>query len=332
MIATAAVAAAAIAVFVLAQNQRVMRFFRREVVISIAGDVLLDRGVASFIEQYGMDYPYAGVSELFLGDDLTVANLECPLTHAEAAAMKASQFVFKADPENAKALKIAGFDMLVLANNHTMDYLSAGLLDTMDALDGAGVLPTGAGNSQNEIEPCFTEINGVKIGVLSYSSLPVEGFMHDGSGATIAYARAGFLDAMQLEVSKAAVKCDFLIVYFHWGTEYRHDVTASQIEIAHAAVDFGASFVVGAHPHVLQGVELYSSVPIYYSIGNFVFDKQIPDGTDEAVILQLTIDRNGIVAIEEIPVVITNCQPGIAGSEKAEEILSSLARYSRNFE
>lgn len=329
--AAALVAAIAVAAAVLAQNRSMMRFLKGEVVISIAGDILLDRGVAQAIGRHGEAYPYQGVAQLFAQDDITIANLECPLTLAGGGAMKEKRFVFKADPSHAYVLKQAGFDALMLANNHTMDYLSQGLADTMNALDSAGLSYAGAGADKGEIKPCFIRKNGVRVGILSYSSLPPEGFMYDGDSATIAYARAGFLDHMQSEITQASEQCDFLIVYFHWGTEYRHDVGDSQIEIAHAAVDSGASAVVGTHPHVLQGRETYKGVPIYYSVGNFVFDKQIPEGTDEALILQLTIHKDGIVAVDELPILIKDCQPHPADGEKAAQIEANLVRYSRRF-
>lgn len=328
----AIILAAAVIATVFVHNKSIMRLFKREVLISIAGDILLDRGVADAIELNGSAYPFDGVSQLFIKDDITIANLECPLTTAGSGAMKEKRFIFKADPGIAGALKSAGFNVLVLANNHTMDYLSAGLNDTMEALGNAGLHYTGAGQSKGEIKPCFIEKNKLRIGVLSYSSLPPEGFMHDDNNATIAYARSGFLEDMQSEITAAAAQCDFLIACFHWGTEYRHDVNDSQIEIAHAAVDSGASAVIGTHPHVLQGKEIYNGTPIYYSIGNFVFDKQIQDGTDEAVILQFSVGKNGIADIIEIPVVIKGCQPYLADDEKAVQIKENIMRYSRRFE
>ena len=327
--AAAAVAVIAVVAALLARNQSVIRFFRHEAVISIAGDVLLDRGVANAIEQNGAPWLFEGVGRIFGRDDITVANLECPLTQARGGALKEKRFVFKADPENARALKSAGFDVMALANNHTMDYLSEGLDDTMEALGNAGLLYAGAGSSSAEIKPCFIEKNGVRIGIMSYSSLPPEGFMYDGGSATIAYARAGFLDDMKAGVACAAEQCDFLLVFFHWGTEYRHDASGAQIEIARAAVDSGASAVVGAHPHVLQGKEIYNGAPIYYSLGNFVFDKQIPDGTDETIILQITVNRSGIVDVNEIAAVINNCRPLLADTETAARIEANIIRYSR---
>jgi poly-gamma-glutamate synthesis protein (capsule biosynthesis protein) len=325
-------AAAAVAAIVLTSSKGVMRFIKQEVVISIAGDILLDRGVADAIGENDAVYPYESVTRLFRQDDITIANLECPLTSGGGGAMKEKRFVFKADPENAGILKSAGFDVLMLANNHTMDYLSEGLDDTMTALDSAGLDYAGAGQTRAEIRPCYIKKNGLRIGIMSYSSLPPEGFMYDGGSATVAYARAGYLGDMREEVATAAAQCDFLIVYLHWGTEFRHDVGEAQIEIAHAAIDSGAAAVIGTHPHVLQGRETYKGAPIYYSLGNFVFDKQIPDGTDEALIVQLTVGKNGIINIEELPVAIDHCQPQLADTQKADEIKADLIRYSRRFE
>ncbi len=308
-----------------------MRFIRQEVVISVTGDILLYRGVAEAIGLNSPAYPYEGVSELFNRDDITIANLECPLTTTGGGAMKEKKYVFKAAPENAGFLKSAGFDALMLANNHTLDYQSDGLSDTMNALRDAGLLYAGAGYTGNDIKPCFIEKNGLRIGILSYSSLPPEGLIYDSCSATVAYARAGFLGEMRGEVALAAAECDFLLVYFHWGTEFRHDVSDAQKEIAHAAADAGASAVLGTHPHVLQGRETYKGVPIYYSLGNFVFDKQIASGTDKALIVQLTVGKNGMLDTKELPVVIDRCQPQLAEGQKAEEILADMSHYSRRF-
>ncbi len=300
----------------------------QKVVISIAGDIMLDRGVGKAIAKNGTAYPFEGVSELFSSDDVTVANLECALTEAGPAASK--EYVFRSSPGTAAALKLAGFDVLALANNHTMDYLGRGLSDTMQALSDSGISYAGAGKSGEEIKPCIIKKYGVRIGVLSYCALSPE----DCGGETgeIAFVREDKLDDMKKEVEKASAQCDFLIVYYHWGIEYRNDVLASQIEIAHAAVDSGASLVVGTHPHVLQGKEIYKGAPIYYSIGNFVFDRQIPYGTDEAVILSLTVGKNGITSTEELPVVIEDCRPRLADGERAEQIKTDLKLYSHRFE
>ena len=100
---------------------------QREFVISIVGDIMLSRNVQSALDKNGYDYPYEEVSPYFLKDDLTIGNLECPITDAGNAANKEKRFIFRADYENAAALSRAGFDCLNLANNHSMDYLGTGL-------------------------------------------------------------------------------------------------------------------------------------------------------------------------------------------------------------
>lgn len=278
-----------------------------EITISLTGDIMLSRGVQRYLEEYGYDYPYEDVSELFLQDDLTIGNLECPITDNGNNANKAKRFLFKADKDNAAALKRAGFDCLNLANNHTMDYMSAGLHDTMVCLDEQGLAYVGASENAALKKPYIFEKHGIRVGVLAYSALPAEGYFFNKDKPTIQYIST--MDFSGMEEDIAAAECDFLIVYFHWGIEYQPYKSDTQELIAKKAIDMGADFVVGAHPHVLQEPELYKDKYIYYSLGNFIFDKQIPPGTDETMILQLTVNRQGIVRVKEIPAAIRKGQP-----------------------
>lgn len=280
-----------------------------EITISLTGDIMLSRGVQRYLEEYGYDYPYEDVSELFLQDDLTIGNLECPITDNGNNANKAKRFLFKADKDNAAALKRAGFDCLNLANNHTMDYMSSGLHDTMACLDEQGLAYVGASENAALKKPYIFEKHGIRVGVLAYSALPAEGYFFNKDKPTIQYIST--MDFSGMEEDIAAAECDFLIIYFHWGIEYQPYKSDTQELIAKKAIDSGADFVVGAHPHVLQEPELYKDKYIYYSLGNFIFDKQIPPGTDETIILQLTLDHQGLVSVKEIPAVIKKGRIGI---------------------
>ncbi len=273
-----------------------------EITISFVGDIMLSRGVQTYLEEYGYDYPYEDVSSIFLQDDLTIGNLECPITDRGSAANKAKRFLFKADAQNASALKRAGFDCLNLANNHSMDYTSPGLHDTMAHLEENGLAYVGASENASAKKPYIFEKNGIRVGLLAYSALPPEGYFFNEDQPTVQYV--GTLDFSGLEEDIASVDCDFLIVYFHWGVEYQRYKSDTQELIAKKAIDSGADFVVGAHPHVLQKPEIYQGRYIYYSLGNFIFDKQIPPGTDETMILQITLDRNGLKGVKEIPAMI----------------------------
>lgn len=269
---------------------------------------MLSRSVQDYLDQYGYDYPYEDVREIFLNDDLTIGNLECPITDNENSADKTKRFIFRADKENAAALKRAGFDCLSLANNHTMDYLSGGLEDTMMYLKNNGVAFVGAANNSSSDSSFLFEKNGIKVGVLAYSMFPPEGFFYNKDKPTIQYI--SHKDSSRLKEALTALDCDFKMVYFHWGTEYQPYKSDSQEFMAKKAIDLGADLVVGTHPHVRQEPEFYHGRYIYYSLGNFIFDRQIHPGTDEGVILQVTVNKNGILNIEEIPVKIKAAKPG----------------------
>ena len=284
-----------------------------ELVITIVGDIMLSRGLLGYLDEYGYDYPYEDVKEFFLNDDLTVGNLECPITDRDSAADKTKRFVFRADAENAAALKRAGFDCLNLANNHSMDYLSGGLADTMDHLNAQGLSFTGAAENASADSSFVFEKNGISVGLLAYSALPPEGFFYNEDKPTVRYISTTNLSRLDEEI--AALDCDFTIVYFHWGIEYQPYKSETQTTIAEKAIDAGADFVVGTHPHVLQAPEMYQDKYIYYSLGNFIFDRQIPPGTDESMILQITVDKSGVTGVKEIPVIIKDGRPSMAAED-----------------
>lgn len=280
---------------------------QEEITISLVGDIMLSRGVQNYLDEFGYDYPYEDVRELFLRDDLTIGNLECPVTDNGNAANKAKRFQFRADWENAAALKRAGFDCLNLANNHTMDYMSGGLHDTMACLEEQGLAYVGASEKASLMKPYIFEKDGIRVGVLAYSAFPPEGYFFNKDKPTVRYIST--MDFSGLEQDIASVDCDFLIVYFHWGIEYQRYKSKTQERMARKAIDLGADFVVGSHPHVLQDAEVYKDQYIYYSLGNFVFDRQIPPGTDEAMILQITVGRQGLTGVKEIPAKIERARP-----------------------
>lgn len=288
-----------------------------EAVVTIVGDIMLSRGVQQYLTEYGYDYPYEEVKEIFLKDDLTIGNLECPITERESAADKTKRFVFRADEENAAALKRAGLDCLNLANNHSMDYLSGGLFDTMEQLKAQGLSFVGAGENASSDTYAVFEVNGLTIELFAYSALPPEGFFFHEEKPTVSYIGMTNLSRLETEIKEA--DCDFKIVYFHWGIEYEPYKSETQERLAKAAIDAGADLVVGAHPHVLQGKEIYQGKYIYYSLGNFIFDRQIPPGTDESLILQLTIDQDGLKKAEEIPVKIWKGKPTTTEQDRGEK-------------
>lgn len=282
----------------------------RYIELTIVGDIMFSRGVECYINENGYDYPYKNLKNIFLSDDLTIVNLECPITQYGRGADKTSRFVFKADSENAAAMKRAGIDLCNLANNHTMDYRSEGLKDTMEGLSEEGVDYLGAGNTAGSDMSYIYEKDGFKIGILAYTLFPPEGFVYNEKNPTVNYLLE--FDDFKRDRIKSDLenmKADFKIIYFHWGIEYEPFAGEMQKSLARASIDEGADFVVGAHPHVIQENEVYKGKYIYYSLGNCIFDRQLPKGTDEGLLLKVKIDKRKNVNIEEKKFNIREAQP-----------------------
>lgn len=297
-----------------------------EVMLSFTGDILLDRDVGRKILQNGNKYPYEYVKEILNKSDIVYGNLECPLLNKGTPTIKRRELIFKGEVSNSTALKEAGYSILNLANNHAMDYGSGGLLSVINALKDSSIMPLGGGtDNKSSHTPVFIIKKGIKVGFLGYSIFPPEGYVFLENKPDI----ARFSNSITAEdIKQAKAQCDFLVVTFHWGKEFSHFPSDLQKEMAHLAIDSGCDMVVGHHPHVLQGIERYKGKPIFYSLGNFVFDKQIPPGTDESIILNIRINRNGIVDSEIIPVKIKNCQPMPVHGKDSEYILNRIKLYS----
>lgn len=303
--------------------------YTRPIHIIAAGDILLDRGVAEYLDKNGYDYPYTEVKEEITKGDIAYANLECPLTESGNAVLKRPDLIFRGSILNGTALKNTGFDLLNLANNHTMDQGREGLIDTIKVLESSGIRSVGAGNTRSEArKPVFFMRGNARIGFLSYSDFPPEGYMYDEEKVDVARPD---IKSLGEEIRSAREQCDFLVVSFHWGKEFDCYPSSSQQETAHAAVEKGADIIIGHHPHLLQSVEEYKGKLIFYSLGNFVFDRQLPRGTDETVILDITVNDNGWKKIRIIPVSIVDCQPVIALGQEAEFILDKYKALSGDY-
>lgn len=292
------------------------------VTISLVGDILLDRGVEKVIQEHGADYPYSRVKSIVSKSDMAMGNLECPLTLEGIPVLKNRNIVFNADPANAYSLKKAGFDILNLANNHVMDYGSKGLLNTVIFLEKQGIATVGAGRNKDEAhKPAFIKKGLLTVGFISFSAFPAEGYFYFEEKPDVAYVD---IDSIRSEIEVAREQCDFLIASFHWGREYDLYVSKAQRELAHHVIDSGADIIVGHHPHVLQGIESYKGKLIFYSLGNFVFDRQWQRGTDESVIINISVSRAGLEGVEIIPLKIKECQPAELKGEFSQQVLNRI--------
>lgn len=301
----------------------------KEVTVAFVGDILLDRGVGKMLQLHGMDYPYEKVKDILQEPDILMGNLEGPLTGENAGVMKNSRLLFRANPMNALSLKNAGFTILNLANNHAMDFGKEGLTDTLEALKKSGIRTVGAGKDADAaLEPVFLKAAGITLGFVGYSTFPAEGYFFSADKPDVAHpAKEQIMD----QIKRAKLNCDLLVVSFHWGREFDFYPGEQQKILAHEAVDNGADLVVGHHPHVLQGIEKYKGKLVFYSLGNFIFDRQIPAGTDETIVPKLIIKNGEFKKAEILPIMIREGRPEPAGGQEAKRILERLLLYSEGF-
>lgn len=249
---------------------------------SAADTTLLFAGDVYFSDYVLANYNQSGISGVLSNDllaemkqaDITMVNNEFPYSDRGTPAPD-KQFTFRIAPAYVSILKESGVDLVTLANNHVLDYGRDALNDTFQTLREAGIRYAGAGNSLKRAAKLITKkANGHTFGFLAASRVFPE------VSWNVENAQPGVLSAYDPSLLIAAVEsarqtCDFLCVYVHWGIERNTSPEQYQITMAHALIDAGADAVIGAHPHVLQGVEIYQEKPIFYSLGNFIFYQSI---------------------------------------------------------
>ena len=182
-------------------------------------------------------------------------------------------WTFCGDPDNVSYLKDLGVDIVGLANNHTFDFGEVSFLDTLETLEKAQIPYVGAGRNLEQAQaPVYLEADGFKIAYVAASRAEYTIYTPEAAetepGILWCYDYTRFLES----IKKAAENADYVIALPHWGVEHSTVLEDEQIYGAHALIDAGADAVIGAHPHILQGIEYYEGKPILYSLGNFWFD------------------------------------------------------------
>ena len=269
------------------------------------GDIMLGRSVNTRSAQNGYDWPFRETHALLSESDITVGNLESPL--ALNCPLTNEGMIFCGDEKQIAGLKYAEIDIVNLANNHGIDQGTDGISDTKEILTNENINYIGSTE-----QPLIIEVGGISFGLLGYNTIFPE-------SSDLAW---GHKETVVNDISSLSESVNHVIVSFHWGNEYTNTITPLQNELAHAAIDAGADIVIGHHPHWVQKNELYKEKPIYYSLGNFVFDQMWSQKTREGLAIQVTFAENTMSQIKHFPIVIENYgQPRLANEKESATIL-----------
>ena len=239
------------------------------------GDIMLGRHVEKLTEVYGLSYPFSVLRQYITSFDYAIANFESAVPHTHVPTPSGTMR-FSVPATTLMGMKNVGFDILSIANNHSFDYGDDGLRATRLSCIDADIVCVGDPTSVLYSDAQIIETGtGVRVGIL-----PIH--------AVWSYPK----ESAQVALLKLSEKTDMQFVYVHWGNEYELTHSSKQEAFAHALIDAGADAIVGHHPHVVQDVGMYKGVPIFYSLGNFVFDQYFSDEVQEGAMLTVHLSAS----------------------------------------
>lgn len=239
--------------------------------------------------------------EIMNSVDVMMINQEFPFS-TRGTKMDDKQYTFRVDPNRVNVFPEMGVDIVSLANNHTLDFGTDALLDTIDTLDNAKIKHVGAGRNLEaaKLTKSF-EIYDKKIAFLGASRvIPVYEWnaMKEQPGLFTTYDPTLLLE----EIKIAKNNNDIVVVYVHWGIERAKHPKDYQRNLGKQYIDAGADIIIGSHPHVLQGIEYYKGKPIVYSLGNFIFGSR----NFSTMLLKVKINMDNEITLSLIPCQSTN--------------------------
>lgn len=285
----------------------------KPITVLFVGDMMLGRAVETLIEREGIAYPFHGVDDILSAHDITVGNFEGVVSpvHIQTPSMG---FQFSIKDEYFKHLSLLGFDILSLANNHSLDFGTTSLAHTRTLCTTHGLVCGGTPVGVNNFSTHTQTVGGVKIGFL---------FLHTlyGSPAN---------DEIATSIRALREESDIQFAFVHWGDEYVRQHNAEQEVLAHMLIEHDIDAVIGHHPHVVQDVVLYQGKPIFYSLGNFIFDQYFSTDVQQMLALSVAVE-NDVLRYSLIPLtsVETQSQPRLMnereGSLFIKDILGTLS-------
>lgn len=302
--------------------------FESEWTFNAAGDIMLARHVGKkMIEAENWSLPFLKTQNLLSEADITFANLESPFSELGQTLFEG--MTFGADPKAVQGLKMAGIDIVSLANNHFGNMGNRGMNFTFQWLAKNQIRYCGAGQNFNQAHStAILKAKNLKIAFLAYDGTPSTAFGYQAQKNSPGLAAAD-INQLKNDLAKAKLTSDVVIVSLHSGIEYTPFPNESQIQFAHLAINYGADVVIGHHPHVIQKIEIYHQKPIFYSLGNFVFDQMWSEDTRLGLVVKINFKNRYPWKFQLIPIKIYDFQqPQILSASDGQKILSPIYKIS----
>ncbi len=273
-----------------------------EALVSViaVGDVLLGRGVTAEVD------PLRQAAGWLQEADLALGNLEGVLVEGgsprQERAGEAQPIILAARPSSASLLPQAGFDILGLANNHSLDYGHDGLRETIRHLEQADLAIIGTESEAGAPAALIEEVGGLRLAFLAFNAVPDPQAEMPCAAPDRCWPRPVPWDAQTsaAAIDAARSEADAVIVSVHWGFEYQPLPDPYQETIAAAMLAAGADLILGHHPHVPQRITAQGDQVVAYSLGNFLFD-QGQDETGRGLALRAFFDSEGLRAVQALP-------------------------------
>ncbi len=282
--------------------------------IYLAGDVMLGRHVEFLMNKKGTDYPYKKLDFLSREPAYVIGNFESasPLVHQKTPNFGMR---FSVAQKFLPTLRLAGFTHMGLANNHSLDAGETGYSNTRESLMAEGIYAFGHPAIISSSSVAYFNLSDKKVAVIAIHTLykvPSDEELNN-----------------LLLVVKA--NSDWQIAYIHWGEEYNYWPTSSQRKLATFLVAQGIDLIVGHHPHVIQQIDTITGVPVFYSLGNLIFDQYFSEAVQTGLVLKLSANDEGL-NISALPITSINtpAQPRLMTEVESVNFYKNLADYNTN--
>ena len=292
--------------------------------IAVTGDVMFARKMPAVLDSG--ESPFRYVENVTKNADILLVNFENPVTTSYYAVK--GDVALKADPKYTYLLSGANERVIAAqANNHVLDYGEYGLNESIKNLKDAGIIVIGAGNDISQAtQPAVVDVGDRKVTVLNY--MDADNFAEYSGIMDPATANSSGYSAYDSELAQKQIQeardngSSIVIAYLHYGNEYSRVPNDNQIQISHELINDGADIVIGSHTHVTQGVEMYNGKPIFYNLGNFIFDQSNP-ATHGSYFLNLDlVEDNCTVTL--YPTYISNYLPTFMDAESGKALIYGL--------